>query len=370
MISFANPKAQYLSRRDAINAAIRQVLDSGQYILGRQVEDFETAFAAYTQVEQGVGVGNGTDALYLALRSFDVGPGHEVITVSHTAVATVSAIGQTGATPVLVDIDPETYTMDPTSIASAITQCSKAIIPVHLYGQPANMDDIMSVARDHDLIVIEDCAQAAGAMYKGRRVGSIGDAGCFSFFPTKNLGALGDGGLVTTSDGGIAERIRGLRQYGWQDGRMSKEQGFNSRLDELQAAVLNVKLAFLDEDNAQRRMIAERYDEAFADLDILTPERTKDTEHAFHLYVIRTSKRDALKEWLRNNGVLASIHYDPPVHAQPAYNNCPGANSLAVTETVAGEILSLPIYPELAQEEQQQVINSIRAFLTPDRQRD
>ncbi len=363
MITFADPKAQYIARREAIDDAIMRVLESGHYILGHETEEFECAFAAYIEAGFSVGVGSGTDALHLALRAYDVGSGDEVITVSHTAVATVAAIAQTGATPVLIDIDQQTYTIDPARIEPAVTTRTKAIVPVHLYGHPAEMDDIMSIARNHGLKVIEDCAQATGATYKGRRVGSIGDAGCFSFFPTKNLGALGDGGSVTTSDARMADRVRGLRQYGWRGDRISVEPGFNSRLDELQAAVLGAKLAFIDDDNRQRRQIATGYETALSGTGLVLPQCRPEIEHAFHLYVVRTPDRDALMDWLRKDDIAAAIHYTPAVHQQPAYEACSENRSLENTEAAAREVLTLPIYPELEPGIQAQVISSVKKFM-------
>jgi len=363
MITFADPKAQYISRREIIDDAIMRVLESGHYILGHETEKFESAFAAYIEAEFSVGVGSGTDALHLALRAYGVEPGDEVITVSHTAVATVAAIAQTGATPILIDIDPQTYTIDPARIEPAITSRTKAIVPVHLYGHPAEMDEIMSIAHNHELKVIEDCAQATGATYKGRRVGSIGDAGCFSFFPTKNLGGLGDGGSIITSDAYIADRVKGLRQYGWRGDRISVEPGYNSRLDELQAAVLSVKLEFVDDDNRQRRKIATEYETALCGTGLILPRFRPETEHAFHLYVVRTPNRDALVDWLRKDDITAAIHYTPAVHQQPAYEASSKNQSLENTETAAREVLTLPIYPELDRGIQARVVSSVKKFM-------
>jgi len=363
MILCSNPKAQYLAHRDIIDAAIKRVLDSGWYILGREVENFEAAFAAYIGAGYGVGVGNGTDAITLALKALDIGAGDEVITASHTAVATAAAIEHTGAVAVFVDIDPETFTLDAAKIAAAVTARTKAVAPVHLYGQAADMDAILAVAQKHGLKVIEDCAQAAGAAYKGTRVGAIGDVGCFSFFPTKNLGALGDGGMITTSDATLAERLRGLRQYGWRDGRSSAEAGVNSRLDEVQAAILNAKLPFLDDDNQRRRAIADDYDDALGGL--VLPKRHPDGDHVFHLYVVRTPHRDALLAHLHDHGIGAAIHYPEPVHRQAAYRGRGGAQTLTQTDKAAAEVLSLPIYPELDNQAQEKIIRAVEAFGPP-----
>ncbi|MBF0358844.1 MAG: DegT/DnrJ/EryC1/StrS family aminotransferase [Magnetococcales bacterium] len=362
MILCSNPKAQYLARQQQIDAAIHRVLESGHYILGPEVEQFESEFAAYTGADYAVGVGSGTDALHIALMALDLGPGSEVITVSHTAVATVAAIEMAGATPVFVDIDPKSYTIDPQAIEKAITPRTKVIIPVHIYGQAADMDGVLDIARRFGLKVVEDCAQAAGTNYKNRSVGSIGDLGCFSFFPTKNLGGLGDGGMITTSDKALAERVVGLRQYGWSGSRLSREPGVNSRLDELQAAILAVKLKSLDADNQHRRNVAANYDKALAQFPINTPYRSEDSDHIFHLYVVRSDKRDALLRHLHDNGVGAAVHYAVPVHMQPAYKSLARIHSLVVTEKAAGEILSLPIYPELAKDDLQAVIGAISSF--------
>jgi dTDP-4-amino-4,6-dideoxygalactose transaminase len=314
MILCSNPKAQYLSYKSEIDTAISRVLDSGWYILGKEVKAFEKEFTGYIGVAHGIGVGSGTEALHLALVACGIGRGDEVITVSHTAVATVAAIELAGATPVLVDIDPEFYTIDPDKIESAITTHTKAIIPVHIYGHPADMDPIAEIAEKHNLKVIEDCAQAHGATYKGKRVGSFGDMGCFSFYPTKNLGAIGDGGIVVTGDKELAEKARLLREYGWAERYVSHFTGWNTRLDEIQAAILCVKLKHLDDDNSKREHIAEEYNKELGYVDIILPKQRKDSTHVYHLYVIRAERRDALLSFLREKGIGASIHYPEPVH--------------------------------------------------------
>jgi dTDP-4-amino-4,6-dideoxygalactose transaminase len=283
VIPCIDPLAQYLVRKAAIDQAIGEVLARGRYILGEQVQAFERELAAFCEARFGVGVGTGTDALHLALRALGVGPGDEVVTVSHTAVATVAAVEMAGATPVLVDIEPATFTLDPARLEAAITPRTRAVIAVHLYGQPADLDAIGAIARARGLKLIEDCAQAHGARWAGRRVGSFGDAACFSFYPTKNLGALGDGGMVVTSDEGLATRLRQLREYGWVERYVSRTAGWNSRLDELQAAVLRVKLKDLDADNARRGAIAARYAEGLTDLGLTLPATRAGSEHAFHL---------------------------------------------------------------------------------------
>lgn len=358
MIPCASPLAQYQSHGEEILEAIKRVLEGGNYIFGPEVEKFEQSFAAYCGVDYAVGVNSGTDALLLALRAFDIGAGDEVITVSHTALATVAAIVESGATPVLVDIEPAYYTMDPECFQRAITSRTKAVIPVHLYGQPADMDAIMKIARNHGVLVIEDCAQATGASYKGMRAGSIGDAGCFSFYPTKNLGAIGDGGAVVTRNEDVFRRIRRLRQYGWDQKRSTNEPGVNSRLDEIQAAILNVKLKSVDKDNARRREIAQMYNEGLARLPVALPQARPDSAHVYNLYVIATETRDRMKQKLAESGVIAGVHYPSPVHLHHGYDcrcRLPGSG-LPVTESVVGSILSLPMYPELTPTEVSEVI--------------
>lgn len=363
MIDFAQPLAQYRTHKSAIDTAVTRVLDSGIYILGREVNDFECAFAAYCGTAQAVGVGSGTDALMLTLMALGVGPGDEVITVSHTAVATAAAILACGAMPVLVDIDPVLYTLEPARLAEAITPRSKAIIAVHLYGQAADLDAIEPVAKNAGLALIEDCAQAAGGTHRGRRLGSIGVAGCFSFFPTKNLGAIGDAGLVLTADAALAERVRRIRQYGWDASRRTHEIGLNSRLDPLQAAILTVKLPHLDDDNARRAVLAKRYNDGLAGLPIACPAVRTDSAHVFHLYVIACDDRYALKASLAAAGIDAGIHYSLPVHRQDGYSARVriAAGGLPVTERLVDRILSLPMFPELTDAEAYRVIAAIRA---------
>jgi dTDP-4-amino-4,6-dideoxygalactose transaminase len=362
MIPAANPRAQYLSHQSEINAAIAAALDGNRYILGPQTQAFEQEFAAYLGVRFASGVGSGTEALHVAIRACGLGPGDEIITVSHTAVATVSAIELAGATPVLVDIDPVTYTIDPDKIEQAITPRTRAIIPVHLYGAAAHLNPIIDLARRHHLKVIEDCAQAHGARYAARVVGSFGDVACFSFYPTKNLGAIGDGGLVATNDPAIAENLNLLRQYGWRERYVSEIAGWNTRLDELQAAILRVKLRHLDEDNAKRRALAAIYDEQLAGV-VTIPIEPVNTRHAYHLYVIRHPRRDALLQFLHERGIGTAIHYPVPIHLQPAYRGRLGdVGSLPKTERAAQEIVSLPMYPELSEDDVRTVAQAIREF--------
>jgi len=363
MILCSNPLAQYQAHKVEIDTAVLRVLDKGRYILGEEVKTFESEFAAYIGVAQGIGVGSGTEALHIAIVACGIGPGDEVITVSHTAVATVAAIELAGAMPVLVDIEPDYYTLDPTKLEAAISPRTKAVIPVHLYGQPADMAPILEIARRYGLRVVEDCAQAHGAMYHAWRAGTWGDIACFSFYPTKNLGALGDGGMVVTNDPALAERVRLLREYGWVERYVSQIPGWNSRLDEVQAAILRVKLRYLDADNAARARLAAVYDDALVGMGLVVAKRRPDTRHVYHLYVIRCSERDELCTFLKSRGVGVLIHYPVPVHLQPTYRGrLRGGDSLPETEQAAREVLSLPMYPELAETEQRTVIETIRTF--------
>jgi len=285
LILCSNPKAQYLEHQAEIDEAIAHVLEKGRYILGEEVLAFEEEFATYIGVDHGIGVGNCTDAIHLALRACGIGIGDEVITVSHTAVATVAAIELAGATPVLVDIEPDFYTIDPGQLQKAISPKTKAIIPVHLYGQSADLEAVLKIAKQHNLRVIEDCAQATGALYKNRRIGSFGDLACFSFYPTKNLGAIGDGGMIVCNESKLAKKVKCLREYGWDESRISQFAGVNSRLDELQAAVLRVKLPYLDEDNSKRRKLAKLYDQGLSGL--LLPKIRAEAIPVYHLYEAR-----------------------------------------------------------------------------------
>jgi dTDP-4-amino-4,6-dideoxygalactose transaminase len=365
VIPCSNPRAQYLAYREEIDAAVLGVLDGGWYILGKQVTEFEREFGAFIGVRHGIGVGSGTEALHVALRACGVGAGDEVITVAHTAVATVSAIELAGATPVLVDIDPDLYTLDPSRLERAVTPKTKAIVPVHIYGQAADLTPILELGRRKGIRVIEDCAQAHGAMYRGGRVGSWGDMACFSFYPTKNLGAIGDGGMVVTDDLGLAEQARLFREYGWKERYISSAAGWNSRLDELQAAVLRVKLRDLDAANGRRARIAAMYDTVLDGCDITLPRRGADRDHVYHLYVIRCGERDALQAHLKREGVGALIHYPVPVHRQPAYRDrLRGADGLHETERAAREVLSLPMFPELTDAEAGSVASAVKAFST------
>jgi len=358
MIPQSDPKASYLAHQREIDEAVRETLDGGWYILGRQVAAFEREFAAYLGAAHCVGVANGTDAIVLALRACGVGAGDAVITVSHTAVATVAAIELAGAAPWLVDIDPATFTISPQAIEDAIENYRgaakiKAIIAVHLYGHPAEMAAIADLARRYNLRVIEDCAQAHGAMIAEKRAGTLGDTATFSFYPTKNLGALGDGGAVVTNDPDLAERVRLLREYGWRERYVSDVSGMNSRLDELQAAILRVKLKYLEEENERRREIARSYEEGLGALALQLPQVCGGASHVYHQYVVRAGDRDRLKERLRARGIGTLVHYPVPVHLQPAYRNrvMIGRGGLRETEQAARELLSLPMFPQLSDEQ-------------------
>ncbi|MBU2510494.1 DegT/DnrJ/EryC1/StrS family aminotransferase [bacterium] len=367
MIQCSNPKAQYLAHKDEIDAAIQSVLNGGWYILGNNVKEFENEFANYIGVPHGIGVGNGTDAIQLALASCGVSRGDEVITVSHTAVATVAAIELTGADPIFVDVDPVYFTLNPGQLEKHITSSTKAIIPVHIYGHPVDMSPVLEIAKEHNLFVIEDCAQAHGAIYKGKRVGSFGDMSCFSFYPTKNLGALGDGGMVTTDNFELARKARLLREYGWAERYISHFAGWNTRLDEIQAAILRVKLKYLDRDNAKRRKIAECYHQELEGLNLSLPKTSPESQHVFHLYVTRLNNRDKLNEYLSQKGIKTAVHYPKPVHLQPAYAKYCSNQNLETTAGLAEEILSLPIYPELALDDVYSICSTINEFFGIDK---
>ena len=363
----ADPKSEYLAHKEEIDKAIAQALDSGRYILGGEVTAFEAEWAAYVGTVHAVGVGNGTDALELALRALQIGADDVVITTSNTAVATVAAIELTGASALLVDVDEMTLTMSPQRLAEAIEQHRgrqiKAIIPVHLYGWPADLPAIARIASEHRLKIIEDCAQAHGARMAGRAVGTWGDAAAFSFYPTKNLGALGDGGAVATNDSGTAERLRALRVYGWKERYISDIVGMNTRLDDLQAAILRVKLRHLNTANERRRAIARRYHASLVNLPIVLPPRDENVEHVYHQFVIRLAERDRLREHLQAYDIDTAVLYPLPIHEQPAYRGrIAVAGDLAVTERAARELLCLPIHPTLDDSDIERVTLAIREF--------
>lgn len=362
MIPFFDLKAQYQSIRSEIDAATARVYANGWFILGPEVEAFENEFAGYIGAAHGIGVGSGTEALHLSLRALGIGAGDEVITVPNTAVATVAAIEMTGATPVLVDVLGDAMTMDPDAFAAAITSSTRAVIPVHLFGQAADLDPVVGIARQFHLAVVEDCAQAHGATYQGQRVGSFGDIAAFSFYPTKNLGAYGDGGAIVTSDARLAERVKLLRQYGWRARYESEISGVNSRLDEVQAAVLRVKLKYLDEWNRARRERAAIYTELLPDRRVHPPAEMPYGEHVFHLYVTQSPVRDYLAAFLKEREIGTAIQYPTPIHLQGAYGHLAPQGALPVAERLANEILSLPLYPELPLEDVRAVADAIRDF--------
>jgi len=363
-IPLVDLKAQYRSIKDDVDAAVARILENASFILGPEVAAFEEAFAAYCQTDYAIGISSGTAALSLSLMALGVGPGDEVITPSMTFIATSAAIIHTGAKPVLVDIDPKTYNLDPSLIEAAITSRTKAIMPVHLYGQPANMTAINQIAQKHGLYVIEDACQAHGATHKGKRAGSLGDIGCFSFYPSKNLGAAGDGGMVTTSNPEIADRIRKLRDHGRTDHYGHCTIGFTYRLDALQAAVLGVKLAHLDDWCAARRQRAQVYSEMLADANVVTPYESPDCESVYHIYAVQVDERQSVLQKLRARGIGASVHYPIPVHLQPA---CADMNlqqsELPHTESLAQRTLSLPIYPELTPDQARTVVEELRRIV-------
>lgn len=365
-IAHNDPRAAYLAHRAEIDAAVRRVLESGRYVLGAEVAAFESEFASYLGARHAIGVASGTDALELALRACGIGAGKIVYAPSHTAVATIAAVECSGAEPVLVDVDPETFTLDPSRLDEAIRSCGRgrsgAIIAVHLYGQAADMPAILRIAKDAGLVVVEDCAQSHGATLQRRKTGTWGDVAAYSFFPTKNLGGLGDGGAVVTGNGEIAERVRSLRQYGWRGHRRESEiPGVNSRLDELHAAVLRARLPYLDRDNRRRQKLAARYDAGLGEV-VMSPTRRDGAEHVFHKYVIRTAQRDAMQSSLESQGIATLVHYPQPVHLQPAYAGRVLHGGLAHSERAAQEVLSLPMYPELKDAEAERVIEAVRNF--------
>jgi dTDP-4-amino-4,6-dideoxygalactose transaminase len=374
VIPQANPGAGYRALKPEIDEAVARALSSGWYILGNELRAFEAEFATWLGATAVVGCGNGTDAIALALRGLGVGPGATVVTVSHTAVATVAAIEMAGATPLLIDIDPVHFTMDPNALQQVLEQPPanlppiKAVLPVHLYGQAADLDRMVPLCRAHGVALIEDCAQAHGARLHGQRVGTFGDVATFSFYPTKNLGALGDGGAVATNNKALAERIAALRQYGWHKHYISDETGVNSRLDEVQAAILRVKLTHLDRQNARRAAIAAAYTGVLRDSLLQPPQPRGGATHVYHLYVTRSAQRDRFQALLKAHGIGTGVHYPVPVHLQPAYAGriALGPAGCPETERSAAEILSLPIYPELSDADVEMVMAALRTLLGPD----
>jgi dTDP-4-amino-4,6-dideoxygalactose transaminase len=357
-------KIQYDAMKDEIDTAVLSVIQNTAFILGPQGKALEQSIAAYHGVKFAVGVASGTDALHLALRAADIGPGDEVITTPFTFIATAEAISYVGAVPVFVDIRPDTFNMDMSQIASKITKRTKAILPVHLYGQAADMDPLMEIAKKHHLKVIEDCAQSFGAEYRGKKTGSFGDIGCFSFFPSKNLGCYGDGGMVTTNDQNLAERLHSLRNHGSKVRYYHDEIGYNSRLDEIQAAILNVKFRRIDDYNESRRKNAALYNKHLNAPGIQTPIESGDSKHVYHQYTIRLKDRDAVKKRLDENKMSSMIYYPVPLHLQAAYKELGiGPGSLPVSEQAAREVLSLPMYPELTGDQIKTVAEAVKKAL-------
>jgi dTDP-4-amino-4,6-dideoxygalactose transaminase len=370
MIPQANPGAGYLAQREAIDAAVQRALASGWYILGQEGEAFEREFAAWLGTTRAVGCANGTDALALILRGLGIGEGATVATVSHTAVATVAAIEMAGATPLLLDIDPDTYTMDAEELAAVLEDPPpglppiRAAIAVHIYGQACELDPMLEACAAAGVALIEDCAQSHGATLHGRKLGTLGAAAAFSLYPTKNLGALGDGGVLATDDFELADRIAAIRQYGWKERYISSLVGVNSRLDEVQAAILRVKLTALDAGNARRRAIAAAYDAALEGGPLAPPIRRADAEHVFHQYVLRSPQRAALQARLKAEGIGTGIHYPVPVHLQSAYKDrvALGPAGCAETARAAEEVFSLPMYPELTDAQVERICGALRGL--------
>jgi dTDP-4-amino-4,6-dideoxygalactose transaminase len=362
MIPFGDPSASYKAHKSEIDQAIRRVLDSGWYVLGTEVDEFEKEFASFHGKDfHAVGVANGTDAIALCLRGLGLGTGDEVITPSHTAVASVAGIEQAGCTPVFADIDPNTRCISPDSIKERVDDNTRAIMPVHIYGQPAEMHRILEIAKAQNLAVMEDCSQAHGAEIDRQKLGTFADISAYSCYPTKNLGGTGDGGVILCRSKEFAEKIKSLRQYGWNEARESITSGFNSRLDELQAAILRVKLQHLVDDNAKRRAIALRYNHAFQDLPITLPALSENELHAMHLYVIEYDRRNELMEYLRSHHIGASLHYPLAVHQHAAYKTrIRGGNNLPITDQFYQRNLTLPMYPELSNDAVEHIISTVQ----------
>ena len=363
MIPLVDLTAQYHSIKDDIDAAVNATLESGRFILGPAVETFERSVAAHLGVKHAIGLASGTDALVLALRALDIGAGDEVLVPAYTFFATAGTVMSVGAKPIFVDIDPESYQIDIRLIKDRITPQTKAIIPVHLYGHPSDMDPILEIANNHHLKVIEDNAQGFGAEYKGKKTGSLGDIACLSFFPTKNLGAYGDGGMAVTDDTALADRMRKLRTHGWKKKYFSEEVGYNSRLDALQAAILNAKLPHVQAWNEKRRELADVYSERLAPMRIGVPVERAWGKHVYHLYIIRTPRRDDLQAFLKKEGVASEVYYPlPPPLAEPCQKLGYKAGDFPEAERASRETLALPLYPELTEEQQEKVIETVGKF--------
>jgi len=364
MINLVNLTEQYHSIQREIDKAISDVLESGHFILGPTVSEFEKAVAKYLGVEYAIGVASGTDALVLALRAFGIGPCDEVIVPAYTFFATAGAVLLVGAKPVFVDINPITYTINIDQIEEKITPKTRAIIPVHLYGHPAEMEEILLIGQKHGLKIIEDNAQAFGSTYKGQKTGSIGDVACLSFFPTKNLGAFGDAGMVVTNDPQVADQVKRLRTHGWQKKYFSEEVGYNSRLDAIQAAILKVKLPYVDEWNNKRREIAGFYSQQLSALGLTVPVEKPWGKHVYHLYIIHCQQRDALQAFLKSKGISSEVYYPLPPHlATPCQAFGYRTGDFPVAEMASQETLALPMYPELTADQQTEVVNAIAEFV-------
>lgn len=364
-VPFINLQVQHQAIQAELNEAIRRVMERADFALGKDVACFEEEFAAFCGAKYAVGVDSGLSALELSLRAFGIGPGDEVIVPAHSFIATAAAVTFAGARPVLVDVTPATYNIDTAQIEAAITPRTRAIIPVHLYGLPADMDEVTRLAGKYGLVVIEDACQAHGARYRGRRAGSLGHAAAFSFYPTKNLGACGDAGMLVTDDATVAERVRGMRNCGQRKKYIHELPPFNHRMDTLQAAILRVKLRHLEEWIRARRRNAAHYAELLAVNGVVTPVEMPGTTHVYHLYVIQTPQRDALQAHLQEQGIGTAIHYPVPIHLQPFYaGNGYGPGSFPVTERLSGQVLSLPLFPEMTAQQVVGVADAINAFCT------
>ena len=356
-------KAQYEGLKEEINNAVLGVLESGHYVMGPNVKALEEEIAAYCGVKYGIGVANGTDALLLSLVAYGIGEGDEIITSPFTFFASAEVISQAGAKPVFIDIDPNTYNLDVTKLEDAITEKTKAIIPVHIFGQMADMDEIMELAKKYNLVVIEDACQAIGAEYKGKKAGSIGNAGCFSFFPTKNLGGYGDGGMIVTDDEEIAKKIRILRVHGSHPKYYHSMIGWNSRLDEIQAAALRVKFKYIDEWNKKRFEKAKAYDELLKDSFLDLPYHAENRNHVYHLYIVKSNKRDELMNFLKEQGVSTGVYYPVPLHRQAVYLQLGyKEGSLSIADDLAKKTFAIPLYPELTKDQQAYIKDQIICF--------
>ena len=365
MIPFVDLRGQYQSIKGEIDSAVAGVLESGRYVLGEEVASFEQEFARFCGASQAVAVNSGTSALHLALLTAGIGPGDEVVTVSFTFIATVATIRYTGATPVFVDIEPLSFNMDMTKLEAAITEKTKAILPVHLYGQAVDMDPVLEIGKRHGLTVIEDAAQAHGAEYKGRRVGALGDLGCFSFYPSKNLGAYGEGGIVVTDNPEYVRRLRILRDFGQDQKYTHSLKGFNYRMDGIQGAILGVKLRHLDAWTEARRAHAHRYDKLLKDTPISTPVEMPSNRHVYHVYAVRSAHRDALRKFLEARQIETGLHYPIPVHMQPAHTDLGYVQGdFPISEQIALEVLSLPLFPEMPENAPGQVAEALLEALT------